>query len=156
MSKRFSIKRLKIKHIKLLIICLIAAFSISFYQFYNSYISFQKLKTNGIITTAKTEFIQSKYSFDHFKIEFVTAEGKTISRTKICEDKKTFEDEYSNLKIIYLHDEPNIYWELFYFKSYSVWDTFVFYFMVYAPLGGLLVYILIAQGLLLLKRKKVD
>jgi hypothetical protein len=125
----------RIERPKLLIASFIMMYSLSAIQFYQRQNDFLTLRNDGIITQAKTTFIPKNYNADHYRLEFVTKDGDKISHTAKCGDERTFIEKYKNLKVIYLIDKPEKYWDLPDFESYSLGWSIFFFFGPYGLIG---------------------
>ena len=130
----------KIEKPKLLIAGFIIMYSISVIQFCQHHNEFLSLSKDGITAQAKTTFIPKNYNADHYRVEFVTKNGDTISHTEKCGNEWTFIEEYKNLKVIYLIDKPEKYWDLPDFESYSLGWSIFFFFGPYGLIGTWICY----------------
>jgi hypothetical protein len=119
----------------LLIISFIIMYSLSTIQFYQRHSDFLKLKKAGILTSAKTTFIPKNYNADHYRLEFVTKDGRKISHTSKCGDERTFIEKHTNVKVIYLINKPEKYWDTNEFENYSLGGSIFFFFGPYGLIG---------------------
>jgi hypothetical protein len=125
----------RIERPRLLLLSFVIMYSLSAIQFYHRQSEFLKLSKDGITTLAKTTFIPKNYNADHYRLEFVTKDGRQVSHTAKCGDERTFNKDYSNFKVIYLIDKPDKYWDLPDFKNYSLGGSIFFFFGPYGLIG---------------------
>jgi hypothetical protein len=130
----------RIERPRLLLLSFVIMYSLSAIQFYQRQSDFLKLSKDGIITLAKTTFIPKNYNADHYRLEFVSKDGRQISHTAKCGDERTFIKDYSNLRVIYLIDKPEKYWDLPDFENYSSGWSLFFFFGPYGLIGTLVCY----------------
>lgn len=130
----------RIERPKLLLLSFVIMYSLSVIQFYKRHSDFLKLREDGVITLAKTTFIPKNYNADHYRLEFVTKEEKQISHTAKCGNERIFIKDYSNLKVIYLIDKPEKYWDLPDFENYSLGWSIFFFFGPYGLIGTWICY----------------
>lgn len=124
----------------LFLLSLVFMYSISSIQFFQKESDFKRLKEEGIITSAKTTFIPKDFNADHYCLEFVTQDGRKISRTAKCGDEATFIEKYKNAKVIYLTDKPDKYWDFPTFEDYSSGWSIFFFFVPYGLIGTCICY----------------
>ncbi len=115
-------------------------YSLSTMQFVSNFKNYKKLKEEGITVKAETKFIPRKYDADYYHLEFITTDGKTVTKTGKCGDKEGFDDFYADLKVVYHLDDPDDYLELPYFENYSLGYKIFFFFGLYGIIGTMVIY----------------
>jgi len=88
-----------------------------------------RLEKNGVITNAPSRYIDRAPGYAHFS--FVTKKGDTLKETKKCGGKKGFDEEYSNMKVVYNAQNPKEFQTYYDFNSYSLTFRIIFFFFIY-------------------------
>jgi len=121
-------------------------YSLSSYQFFSVHNNYKKLKKEGIIVQTKTQFIPKDYDVNYYQLEFETLDGRQIKKRGKCGSEKRYKEFYSNLKVIYLKDDPNNFLELPYFENYSLGYKIFFFFGLYGLIGTYVLYNFLIVG----------
>ncbi len=107
------------------------------YQFYENYSLYLDLTDHGKITSTEVEYFKSWGSWN-YRLTFQTKDGKRIISEGKCGDYEDCRNEYYNMEVIYLPQDPEDFMELPSFLEYSLTFTIFFYFVLYGITGGIL------------------
>jgi hypothetical protein len=124
-------------------------YSLSGFQFYQRQNEYKRLSKEGIITTAELTYTAINWIICEYRFEFTKLDG-----TKYFRNSKSIDERNDNIydhrpKIIYLTNEPQKYWELKDFNSYSQSWSIFFFFGLYGLIGTFVIngFLLIANYL---------
>lgn len=90
---------------KKLLICFFLALCVVTFQFTLDRQEHLRLAASGMITRAASTY-HKDWSGEYAHFMFTTKDGRQIEHTQKCGSKQTFDEEYSNMKVIYNAKNP--------------------------------------------------
>jgi len=100
-----------------------------------------RLADNGIIVNAISTY-RKDWSGEYARFKFTTAKGQQIEHSEKCGSKKTFDEQYADLKVIYNAKNPTEFMNLYDFERYSWTYRAFFFFGVYLCFLTFFLYVL--------------
>lgn len=126
---------------KKLLICFFLALSVVTLQFTLDRREHLRLAANGIVVNATSTY-HKDWSGEYAHFTFTTKGGRQIEHSQKCGSKKTFDEQYANMQIIYNAKNPDEFINWYSFASYSLNYRLFFYFGIYLTFLTFFLYVL--------------
>jgi hypothetical protein len=111
-------------------ICFSIALTFAITQFVQDKNEHERFRQKGKIAIASATYARP-LAVDYAYVNFTTDQGERISYAEKCGSKSNFDKEYTNLKVLYLIDNPSIHKNYNDFISYSINTRILFFFFIY-------------------------
>jgi len=121
-------------------------YAFSFWQYSVNRNQHLLYRDSGIKVHAETKLVTKLIVENWCQIDFVTVNGKRISKTVKCGGEEGFLESYQNLEVIYLEENPEAFIPVFQYNQYSHAGTLFFFFGLIGCGGTFVLYRVLKNG----------
>lgn len=137
----------------LIILFAIIAWTISSYQFNHHKQKHERLVNKGEIVNAVSNYSEHLW-VGYAGFSFITKQGVKVDGSRKCGNRKSFNKQYANLKIIYNPDNPKEYENLLDFEGYSLGGLNILFYGLYPAAMTFVCYSIVRFIFLVIKKLK--
>lgn len=110
------------------------------FQFTSDRLKYTELQRKGIVTNAQSYYRKARDT-DYADIRFTTKSGQVIKKSVKCGSRKTFDEQYAYMSVIYNPDNPEGFQNIYDYNKYSLLFRVVFFFVFYLAFLTFFLYI---------------
>jgi hypothetical protein len=137
--------------IYVLLICALAAWTITYFQYSSDKQRYLRLKAKGLPAKAESEY-NVRMWVDYADYSFTTYNGITIHHSQKIMNKSDFEKHYADLFVIYNPDNPEEFGTIDDLAGYDPAWRRIFY-LIINPLAMTFVFFMIIRFIVIMKKR---